>query len=55
MCIWIKGYPILARPVVDLTRKVQPFVLQERHEVMQALMYATVHSLVPISVEYPSN
>lgn len=56
MCIWIKGSSILDRPVVDLTRKGQPFVLQERHEVaMQALMYAIVHSLIPISIEYPSD
>ena len=53
MRIWIKNYATLARPLVNLTRKGQPFVWAEEHDhAMQALKDAIIHSPALISIDY---
>ena len=55
MRIWIKNYATLAHPLVNLTRKGQPFVWTEEHDhAMQALKDAIIHSPALISIDYTS-
>jgi len=56
MCIWIKNFSAIARPLVDLTHKGVPFVWQEEHEqAMQSLKSAIVHSSALISIDYSTD
>jgi integrase-like protein/reverse transcriptase-like protein len=56
MRIWIKNYLALACPLVNLTRKGQPFVwTAEQDQAMQALKDAIIHSPTLISIDYSSN
>ena len=53
MCIWIKNYSAIARPLVNLTRKGAPFNWQEEHQqAMQQLKDAIVHSSALIPIDY---
>jgi len=56
MCIWIRNYSALARPLVDLTHKGTTFVWHEEHEsTMQALKDAIITSPALISIDYNSD
>ena len=56
LCIWIKDYSAIARPLVDLTRKDVPFAWQAPHEqAMQSLKDAIVESSVLISLDYTTD
>jgi hypothetical protein len=55
MRIWIKNYSALARPLVNLTRKGQPFLWTEEHDhAMKTLKDAVIHSPALISIDYSS-
>jgi hypothetical protein len=56
MRIWIKDYSALARPLVNLTRKGQPFNWTEEHDqAMKALKDAIIHSPALIPIDYSSD
>ncbi len=55
MCIWIKDFSSIARPLVDLTRKDADFVWQEEHDrAMEQLKTAIVTSPALIPINYKS-
>ena len=56
MRIWIKNFSVLARPLVNLTRKEQAFIWTEEHDqAMEALKNAIINSPSLISIDYSSD
>ena len=56
MRVWIKNYSALARPLINLARKGQPFTWTEEHDhAMQSLKDAIIHSPALISIDYSSD
>jgi len=53
MCIWIRNYSVITRPLVNLTHKGTLFTWQDEHKsVMQALKDAITTSPALISIDY---
>ena len=56
MCIWIKDFSALAKPLVDLTQKNIEFVWQDKHNhTMECLKQAIISSPILISIDYVKN
>lgn len=55
MCIWIKDFSSIARPLIDLTRKDADFVWQDEHNhAMKQLKTAIITSPALIPIDYKS-
>ena len=55
MCIWIKDFSFLAKPLVDLTHKNIDFVWQDEHDrTMESLKEAIIASPALIPIDYKS-
>jgi hypothetical protein len=56
MCIWIKSYSAITRPLVNLTRKGATFVWEEAHaDTMQHLKDAIINSSALVSIDYTTD
>ena len=55
MCIWIKDFSLIARPLVDLTQKDANFLWQDEHDhAMEQLKPAIITSPALILIDYKS-